>query len=148
MNTQELENLIRRYFDADTSLSEETLLRRELARPEASAPSADEARAVLGLFAAQRGRQSASSHRSRVWATAAGLALLIAAGVSFHTLNQTESRTQYIAYVNGTVITDSKHVLAMMNSDLADMRSASADVDDAIAADLEQISNAIHSTKQ
>ena len=149
MNAQELEQLIQRYFDATTTSAEETLLRRELARPEAQAPSADEARAVLGLFAAQRKRHTARRHsRSRIWAAAAGVALLLAAGGSFVAQRDAATQASYIAYVDGDVITDSQHVLDMMRSDLDDLRDASVSVDDAIAADLEQVFNAIHSKQQ
>ena len=51
MNTPELHNLIERYFNADTSLDEERLLRRELATGinNPDDPVIQEACAVMGL---------------------------------------------------------------------------------------------------
>ena len=147
MNQHELDRLIARYFDGETSLAEERRLRLMLARPEATGDAADEARAVMGVFAAQRAsmRPQRRAHRSAPWQAAAAIALIAAVAVAL--LLPRPDAGSYTAYCDGTEITDRDNVLAFMQADLSVMGRAAADLGTSVAADFGEMSNAITSEK-
>lgn len=147
MNQHELDRLIARYFDGETSLAEERRLRLLLARPEATGDAADEARAVMGVFAAQRAAMHTQrrTRRTAPWRVAAAITLI--AGVAVALLLPRHEVGNYTAYCDGTEITDRDHVLAFMQADLSAMGHAAADLGTSVAADFGEMSNAITSEK-
>jgi len=101
-------NLIERYFEAETTPEEERALREFLARTED--PAFDEARAVLGYFSAQRARRAARGRVSKLTgllAAAAGLALVAVLGHSV--LSRPDDTCVIYAY--GEKTTDTQVVL-------------------------------------
>lgn len=148
MNPAELEKLIQRYFDGETSLDEERTLRMQLADPAHHSDSADEARAVMGVFAAQRSatRRKRGTHR-QVWRAAAGFALLLAAAGTFLAFPRHNS-AEYLSYCAGTEISDRADVIAFMQADLSAMADAAESVGESVDNDFEAISIALSSTHQ
>lgn len=143
MNQHELEKLIARYFDGETSLAEERRLRMLLARPEATGEAADEARAVMGVFAAQRAsmRPQRRTSRTAPWRAAAAIAMIVAVAMAL--LLPRHEAGSYTAYCDGTEITDRDHVLAFMHDDLSAMGHAADDLGSSVAADFGEMSNAL-----
>lgn len=145
MNPQELDKLIERYFDGTTSLEEERRLRRALAATGARGDNADQARAVMGLAAAQRcaARPQRSRH-SVAWRAAAGLALLVAAGASVLLHTHSSAGECSIAYADGSISHDRDDVLAVMQADLDAIADAATSVDATIASDFGAISDILN----
>ncbi len=122
---QELEQLIGRYFDGMTTVDEESDLRWNLAHCQWRSEAIDDARVVMGYFAAH-----SQQHRRKVWATrqrivgiAASIAIVLAVG-SYALWHQQRSDDVCIAYVNGHVVQGDDRVMAMVADDLSRMDHA------------------------
>ncbi len=130
MNTPELHNLIERYFNADTSLEEERLLRRELATGinNPDDPVIQEACAVMGLHVIRR-KPAAISRKTvspPIWRNVAAVAVAIAVtGSLLSGVIRQQSTGECVAYVNGQRISDRDAVMKLMFSDLNEMEEAS-----------------------
>jgi len=151
MNMQELDRLIARYFDGETTLDEERKLRKMLASPDATENAADEARAVMGIFAAQRTcKRVAAKHHKRLslWHAAAGMAILLAAGAALLHIPGKSVDNICIAYCGGSEISDHSDVLAIMDADLSAMACAAGNIDTSIEDDFGAIINAINTSNQ
>lgn len=138
----ELDELIRRYFDAETDEADERRLRVYLATSGISTPAADEARAVMGIFAARRAQSRRGLLRRRIIriSAAAAIAGLLAVTASLVITSRTgrpsASDDTLAAWHNGTRCDSPDQVLAMMDSNLALMGEASAEFEDAVSDDL------------
>lgn len=123
----QLEELIDRYFEGQTSQQEEQLLRENLADCPWESEAIDEARFTLGYFTAhkQQSRQQRTtfSNRYRYMAIAASIAVLLTIGVGLLWQSR-QPEDVCIAYVNGQTISDKDKVLTLMQSDLNDMGNA------------------------
>ena len=135
----QLEQLIDRYFEGDTSLQEEQMLKACLADCPWQSETIDEARFTLGYFTAhkqqqQRRPQAATrANRFRIAAIAASVAVLLTVGIG--TLwNSRQSEGECIAYVNGKTIHDEKEVLNLMQNDLNDIGNASQSLADQLSS--------------
>ena len=130
MNTPELHNLIERYFNADTSLDEERLLRRELATGinNSDDPVIQEACAVMGLHVIRR-KPDAISRKTvspPIWRNVAAVAVAIAVtGSLLSGVIRQQSTGECVAYVNGQRISDRDAVMKLMFADLNEMEEAS-----------------------
>lgn len=127
INSQtELEQLINRYFEGETSLQEEQTLIHELADCPWESETIDEARFTLGYFSAHQRQQvrSTSTNRSSVMAIAASIAVLLAIGVGLLWQNQ-QHKNMCIAYVNGQEIRNDEAVMALIENDLNNIGDAS-----------------------
>lgn len=142
----ELEQLIKRYFDGETSIQEEQMLRETLADCPWSSEVIDEARFTMGYFAAHSRETQRSSKRSRrrqVIGIAASIAIILAIGIPALTHNWFAPQSQYIAYVNGKVVANNqKAVMSLIAQDLNTMDMAICEMDNAIAADINDMGNA------
>lgn len=127
INTQaQLEDLIERYFEGQTSQQDEQLLRENLADCPWESEAIDEARFTMGYFAAhkqQRRRVVNMSTRRRAMGIAATIAVLLTIGVGLLWQSR-QPEDVCIAYVNGQTINDKDKVLTLMQSDLNDMGNA------------------------
>jgi hypothetical protein len=127
INTKaQLEELIERYFEGQTSQQEEQLLRESLADCPWESEAIDEARFTMGYFAAhkqQRRRIVNMSTRHRALGIAATIAVLLTIGVGLLWQSR-QPEDVCIAYVNGQTINDKDKVLTLMQSDLNDMGNA------------------------
>ena len=82
-NQAELEQLIERYFDGETSVQEEQMLREALADCPWSSEVIDEARFTMGYFVAhhhETERVAKKSNRRKFIGIAASIAIILAAG--------------------------------------------------------------------
>lgn len=134
-NQDELEQLIERYFEGETSLQEEQLLRQSLASCQWSSDIIDEARFTLGYFSAhkQQHRQRPAINRSRYIAIAASIALLLTLGIGVLWQSQ-HYKNECIAYVNGKAIHNEREVLNLMQSDLNEMGNATQSIEEQLSS--------------
>lgn len=125
MNTEQLNTLIERYFNGETSVAEERILRDELAASQLGSPEINEARAVMGYSIAQRNTHHKANNR-RVWLrAAASLAIIATLTVTAYRLNLNDHiSTQCFAYVDGQRITDNDQVINMMFEGLSNVADA------------------------
>ena len=120
-NQAELEALIERYFEGETTVLEEQTMRAVLADCPWNSEMIDEARVVMGYFAAhssQHRRHITKGSRQRIIGIAATIALVLTVGgyALWHQLGQTDNVC--IAYVNGHVVQNDDQVMAMIASDM------------------------------
>lgn len=146
MNSKDIDHLIERYFDGLTTLDEERRLRRALADPTLGGEAVEAARAVMGVFAAQRkASQRPAARKLHAWRVAAGLALLIAATATFVLVpREAQPEPCYLTYTEGALIDDSEQVLALMQSDLGAMADAAESVNRSVDDDFDEIISAIN----
>ena len=133
---EELEQLIDRYFDGMTSVEEEDALRFCLARCPWSSQAIDEARMVMGYFAAhsdRQRRQTAKSRRQLVAGIAASIAIILAVG-GYALWHQQQPGDVCIAYVNGQVVQDNDKVMALVADDLSKMDNAANAMTDQLSS--------------
>lgn len=141
-NQAELEQLIDRYFDGETSVQEEHLLRETLANCPWSSETIDKARFTMGYFAAHRQHQqrmAQKSRRNRAIGIAASIAIILGAGVFALWHYQEDTNNMCIAYVNGKAINNDDAVLALIEKDLNAMEDAS----NGMAAQLSSLGEAL-----
>lgn len=141
-NQAELEQLIERYFDGETSIQEEQLLRAALADCPWDSEAIDEARFTMGYFAAhshEGQRKAKKNNRRQLIGIAASIAILLAIGI--HAMNNKwfSLQQQCIAYVNGKVIDNDDAVMALIEKDLNKMEDAS----NSMAAQLQSLGEAL-----
>lgn len=122
----ELERLIDRYFDGETTVSEEQELKSSLASCPWNSEKIDEARFTMGYFVAhdQQKRQSFGTNRRRFMGIAASIAIILGIG-GFFLMQQQRSDDMCIAYVNGKTINDDEAVMAIVRSDLNNLADVS-----------------------
>ena len=120
----QLRQIIDRYFEAETSLEEEALLRRMVAHR--TEPQFNAIRAVLGYATAKR--RTAAKHHRKPWprvAAAAIVAVVASVGIGIiysHSMNDT-----CYAMVGGTRIDDEARVVALMQGSLSDIGDAATE---------------------
>lgn len=136
-NQAELEQLINRYFDGETTVQEEQVLRDALADCPWSSELIDEARFTMGYFAAHRQQQQhhtgKRANRFRMVAAAASVALLLSVGIGI-LWHQQKSDDMCIAYVDGKVINNDDAVMALIANDLNSMDDASQSMEAQLAS--------------
>lgn len=125
---EELERLIERYFDGETTLDEEAALRQALANCPWTSSVIDDAKMVMGYFAAhskhQRRASSRTARRQHI-GIAASIAFMLAIGGIVLWSQQRQQADQCIAYVNGKAISNDDAVIALINNDLDRIGDAS-----------------------
>ena len=122
----ELEALIERYFEGMTSLEQEDAMRQCLAHCPWSSEAIDDARMVMGYFAAhskQHHRSVSSGMRQGIIGIAASIAVILAVG-GYVLWHQSQPGDMCIAYVNGTVVKDNDKVMALVANDMSKMDDA------------------------
>ena len=145
-NQAELEQHIERYFDGETSIQEEQMLRVTLADCPWSSEVIDEARFTMGYFAAhcqETERVAKKSNRRKFIGIAASIAIILAIGIPALTHNWFAPQSQYIAYINGKVVANNqKAVMSLIAQDLNTMDMATREMDNAIASDINDMGDA------
>ncbi|MBR4829013.1 MAG: hypothetical protein IKZ92_04340 [Muribaculaceae bacterium] len=128
INSQaELEQLIERYFDGETSLQEEQLLKQTLADCTWTSDTIDEARFTMGYFTAHKQQQRRivkMTTRRRIIGIAASIAVLLTVGASALSYIH-QSQGVCLAYVNGKAINNEDEVMELISKDLSTMDVAS-----------------------
>lgn len=135
-NQAELELLINRYYEGETSLEEEQLLRQCLADCPWSSEAIDEARFTMGYFAVhkQQGRRATTvTDRFRIMAIAASVAVLLTVGIGLLWQNH-QVNNVCVAYVNGKAIHNEQEVFNLLQSDLNDMGNATQGLADQLSS--------------
>lgn len=135
----EIEALVARYFEAETTDEEESRLRRLLCSSEGQDPRFDEVRVVLGFLAVGRQihRQQPSPTKQparrrpllrRPLAAAAAIVTICLAGTAVWTAQRTVDADRnaevYIAYIGNRKITDKDIVMREMHNSLAAVTAA------------------------
>ncbi len=138
-NVYEMERLIDRYFDGDTTLEEERFLRTLLADVSIKGDKVDEARAVLGYMTVvpkrpRTFRRVSNLRRLAVAATVSAIGIFIGFALFHRSGTAAVAESECIAYVGGQIVNDKDKVMEMMWQDLALIGSAS----EAMADDIEQ----------
>lgn len=133
-----LDSLIERYFEGETSLEEEKLLKAMVARSNDS--RYDAVRAVLGYGVATRKRTALRRRRLGMVSAAAvaSIAVVSIAWLNLSTKTGTGNSECY-AVVEGRYTSDQSEVLSIMQSDIGDIRSAQEDAGNCIAEQLKDI---------
>lgn len=133
-----LDSLIERYFEGETSLEEEKLLKAMVARSDDS--RYDAVRAVLGYGVATRKRTALRRRRLGMVSAAAvaSIAVVLIAWLNLSTKTGTGNSECY-AVVEGRYTSDQSEVLSIMQSDIGDIRSAQEDAGNCIAEQLKDI---------
>ncbi len=122
----QLEALIEQYFEGMTTLEQEDAMRQCLAHCPWSSEAIDEARMVMGYFAAHSAQQPSRTNRGlrqRFIGIAASIAVILAVG-SYVLWHQSQPSDVCIAYVNGNVVEDNDKVMALVASDMSKMDKA------------------------
>lgn len=136
----EVERLVEGYFNATLDAHGEERLRRLLADTDLRSESIDEARAVMGIFAAQRVSVAPRSRRRRLWraGVAAAVALLCVGPVTTFVVRQDRHSDDatLVAWHGGRTLDNPEIVMSMVDSDLALLGEASAELEDAVASDM------------
>ena len=145
LSDEQLDAMIERYFDADTSLDEEALLKRAVAHR--TEPRYDEIRAVLGLMAAKRntGRKPRTVSlwvRAAAAAAAAVVAVVATVGINL-TRHDADSSSCY-AMVGDVRINDEAQVLSLMQSGLSDIHDAASETNRSIESQIADIGSFIN----
>ena len=141
-NQAELEQLIERYFDGETSVQEEQMLREILADCPWSSEAIDEARFTMGYFAAhsqEKERIARKTHRRQLIGIAASIAIILAIGIPAMYHSWFAPHNECIAYVDGKIIDNDDVVMALIESDLSKMEDAS----NSMAAQLQSLGEAL-----
>ena len=146
MTRNELHILIERYFNAETTVEEERMLRRALVADASTAgdPLVDETRAVMG-YALVTPRQAAvrKTVAPQLWRNVAAVAVAVATTASIMIGAFRLPQGECVAYLNGQRISDKDAVMGLMFAELSEMQDASDVIDAGISSDLGEISAAI-----
>ncbi|MCM1449996.1 MAG: hypothetical protein NC082_06610 [Clostridiales bacterium] len=114
MTHEQLDILIQRYFDGDTSVAEERALKKELIDSRHCSPLCQEARAVMGyITVASQNNTNKTTGSKRLLRIAASLIFLAATGSIIGYLssgNHTNRNNENLAWING-VKTDSNQLV-------------------------------------
>lgn len=141
-NQTELELLINRYFDGETSVQEELMLREALADCPWNSEAINEARFTMGYFAAhhqQQQRMAQKSRRIHAIGIAASIAIILGVGAFALWHQRVNTNNMCIAYVNGKAISNDDAVLALIEKELNAMDDAS----NGMAAQLSSLGEAL-----
>ena len=122
----ELEALIEQYFEGMTTLEQEDAMRQCLAHCPWSSETINDARLVMGYFAAHSAQQRHRATRGmgqRIIGIAASIAVILAAG-GYALWQLHQPGDVCIAYVNGHVVNGDDQVMAMVTNDLDRLNDA------------------------
>lgn len=139
MNEKELHILIERYFDGDTSVTEERRLLDALLSHPPGDREVDEALAVMGFARVVVPAEMTARRLFKRIMTAAAVVLLVisAAGAFFLTTSQSSApQSECYAYVGGERIEDKNQIESIMKIQMCDMGDAADEVEKQLAEDL------------
>ncbi len=129
MDNKALKALIDKYFDGLTSDSEEAALRHALASPSATGAEVNEARAVLGVFAATRKARMRRLVPAPVVRYAAAVLATVLCIAAWHITKVTAAEDEvYLSYVDGRCLETSEPVMAIMAAELSALGEAETSV--------------------
>ncbi len=144
---EKLNKLIERYFNGDTTVEEEQMLRNELARSTSHTNEVSEARAVLGYSLAQPvSKLRRSRHKSLLHAAASAAIIFTAsyAGYQVYTYNSTQA--ECFAYIDGQKVTDTGAVMSLMIEGLSNVADAAEESRTRAMVSLEDLVSVMNQT--
>lgn len=156
MNTESLHNLIEKYFDAQTSPEEETLLLKESLSFKGEDPLIDEVLAVMGYARIKHLSAKASlkngmnkkmkSSRMSLVMIAASMAvfLMVGASVFFTSRSVLSVPDECYAYVNGDRTENELEIRSIVAAQMSEMGDADNEIEGTIAGDLHDFRNAFN----
>ena len=127
MTQAELELLVGKYFDCETTEEEEIVLKRALSECRFRSSIIDEALVAMGFYSIgrERNKENNSSKRIsvawRVASVAAMLVLIVSFALKVMQSDSIDETDYCIAYVNGVEVDDQEEVLALVRSSLNNM---------------------------
>lgn len=147
----DINTLINKYFDGETTVAEERQLREMLANPAYDSPEADEARATMAMIDAMAATAHRNVHlkpalhrpRHAFWsqcAKAAAVAVVITVGA----IAIFKPSPDCVAYAYGHRVDSPELALQFMMSDLEAVGAAQDAVQTQIAADFSAFANAMN----
>lgn len=142
MKKEDIHILIERYFEGETTISEERWLRGNLPKMMGKSQEIDEALAVMG-YAAASDKDSVKKKRkpSYRWvAVAASLALILAAGGIYTHYLKTSQKSTFMAYSGGVKI-DRDEAMQLIALQMEEMSDASHDIKTEVEDDLADFRN-------
>lgn len=148
LSADDLHRLIARYFDGDTDIAEERLLRTALADQSFNSPAVEEARAVLGYFAVaaaprrQRRRAGFTKPVIRRVAAVAGIVIALSAWIALSGRNDGECT----AYIAGQRTDDITIIRKAIMLQLESASEAADDVNAAVASEFASMSEIMADT--
>lgn len=117
LNKKQAKELLRRYFEAETSDAEERQLRAFLVSDEAKGAEFDEARAVMSFLAVGRRRpKRVLMRKAAAWA--ASFLAAASLGIGWMVFQE---RNECVAYVYGEKVTNAEIVMGHMRESLQEM---------------------------
>lgn len=133
-----MKTLLQRYYDGETTLDEERRLRAALnaQRPTLNSATENERAATQAVMTYGMKGSPQRAPRMRLWiATAAAAACVV--------MLMLMPSMQYVAWVDGTRVTDAHSVHTLMMADLRDMAQAHEQLCDDVSMNLDLMSNAL-----
>lgn len=149
LSQKELETLIEKYFDCETSDEEERRLRSELADCRYESPLIDECLVAMGYFSVGKKVLSDRKRHSRVvvvrraMSVAATVAVIFVSALFLRGSFEGVDNGYCYAYVNGEKISDNDKVLALMQSDLSNLNDVTGDDCNSMMEQLSAIRNVL-----
>lgn len=147
MTQEELEALIEKYFECETTDYEESLLKRVLPECDYKSQVIDEALVTMGFYEVGRSEVKRKTARKitvlawRIASVAAMLALIVVFAVNFKSSENGLSSCECIAYVNGEEIKNDEAVTKLMKVNLAEMNSVTEESSSVLESQLVTIRN-------
>ena len=117
ISKKEGDQLLERYYEGQTSLEEERMVRIFLSSKEADGEAYEVDRAALGLTCALKKRQKKSTFM-RYWPTVAAVAACLVLAIGLWNVNA-DSQSDCIAYINGEKCTDPTVVMQHVNETMS-----------------------------
>lgn len=141
MKRENLHILIEKYFDGETTLAEERLLRDNIIKMRGESPEIDEALAVMG-YAALSGNNRAMGNKpiSYKWIVAASFAMILIAGGIYTQYLHTSHKSTFTAYSGGVKI-DRDEAMQLISIQLEEMSEASKYIRTEVEDDLKDFRN-------
>lgn len=127
LSLEELERLIERYFEGETSNEEELRLREELCNSNYRSGLIDECLVAMGYFSIGKSVEREKNVRGsvvmlrRVASVAAMIAIILVLGLTMLKPNDFFNEGDCVAYINGEKISDKDVVITLIANDLSCM---------------------------
>lgn len=147
MNNDELYKLIDRYFNAETTVEEECLLRTILLSRAYLSAKQKEALAVMSYCAIVPKKKWGLIRLLPKYASVVGATILLIVSFSIlfgNRLSTNVTATTCIAYVEGVEINDKDEVMQLVSGQLAEISSVSDEMTEEVTKNMNELKNALN----
>ncbi|MBD5355955.1 MAG: hypothetical protein HDR88_02980 [Bacteroides sp.] len=145
MNDVELNKLIDRYFNAETTLEEEKILRNMLLSRSCLSNSQKEALAVMGYYAFNTKKKRIPIRLFSMYAAVIGAIILLVITFFIYPNDDQVAEVTCIAYVRGIEIRDKSKIMQLVAEQLSEMSIVSAEMTDEINNNFNDLRNVLNS---